>query len=625
MKLLSVEIKAFGKLKNTVVRFNDGLNVFQQANGVGKTTLSNFIRAMLYGFTYSRTKGLTDASHWQPWNSAELFGGSMLVENSGEIYRIERFFGTVARQEKCIVTDERTGKNVSWQRQPGEVLLGLTAESYDRSAYFPQEAVELGSNDNLEARLANLVQNSAEDFEKIQEHLRVYKKNLRYEKGVGGIIPRLEEEKRRLQQQLYNAEQAKRRQAEIDVQLKQIADERAEITRRQAELKTRSEQLRSRIAQYSRTEETHTREQLDEIEKRLRSVPPEIQADVSRCDDIARQIASLPTAAPQPVKKRKWVFGVFAILAVLVVAFAVLGITSVVPLALGVAVGSVCLALGVVCLFFVSPPKSREKVVPDSTRPNLEAQFFDIARKYVFAEVNDVESARRALWEIYSRYQADLRTKEALLPLVNRPTADTSSIQKQLTELEGAASGNEERQKVLLADEVRLNEERKRLVTNSVETEDQILSVENGIKEAEYRYSIADMVSNLLLRAKDNLSGSYLPGLCARTTQLLRETTASNLEAVVDRSFSVSLRENGQTKPMSEFSRGIREITLLCFGIALSELLYNGKVPLLIVDDAFVNFDENNFVRATELLNKISRHAQVIYFTCHSRTGNLLK
>lgn len=87
----------------------------------------------------------------------------------------------------------------------------------------------------------------------------------------------------------------------------------------------------------------------------------------------------------------------------------------------------------------------------------------------------------------------------------------------------------------------------------------------------------------------------------------------------------MQIRQDGQTKPMGEFSRGIREITLLCFRIALAELLYDGQIPFMIADDAFVNFDENNFVRATDLLKSVAEHGQVIYFTCHKRTGSLLK
>lgn len=35
------------------------------------------------------------------------------------------------------------------------------------------------------------------------------------------------------------------------------------------------------------------------------------------------------------------------------------------------------------------------------------------------------------------------------------------------------------------------------------------------------------------------------------------------------------------------------------------------------MDDIFVNLDENNLIKAIELLKKLSNQRQIIYFTCH--------
>ena len=158
-----------------------------------------------------------------------------------------------------------------------------------------------------------------------------------------------------------------------------------------------------------------------------------------------------------------------------------------------------------------------------------------------------------------------------------------------------------------------------------ISLQEQLLTTQEEIAVKQRQYDIAGVVSDLLVQAKDNLSSSYLPRLCARCEELLRQIMNNSYEVVIDREFNVKIRERGQTKSMSNFSRGTREITLLCFRMALSELLYDGEVPFVIIDDAFVNYDEDNFVRATNLLKKVAQRGQVIYFTCHKRTGNLLK
>ena len=535
MKIVSIHVVAFGKLKNVNLQLNSGINVLQHTNGFGKTTLASFIRAMLYGFTYTRQKGATDVSHYAPWDGAEKFGGSIVVEHEGEIYRIERFFGLTARQETLKVTNDVTGREVHWQKQPGELLLGLTADSYDRSAYFPQEAVELATNDNLESRLANLVQDGV-NYDKVQDKLRAYKKNLRYERGYGGKIYELDCDKQKLSQQLAAAEASERRSVEIDRRLQQIAQEKAELTARQSECSA-------------------------ELQK------------------VQQQTVAQPTqekAQPRPTLSNKGnniLLCLGAALAVVGIIFLALGVANVLGVVAYI-VGAVGVALGACGV-----------------------------TAYVVAYLRNKRSATVTPQNKAEQEQSQHNTRNYVDVL--------NELAERLSELALEAG--------------RLTEEKKNLSFDSVAIQDKILAVEEEQKVALRRFNVADYVVKLLERAKDNLSRSYLPRLCARASQLLGEVTQSDLSVVIDRNFALSLREKGQTKPISEFSRGIREITLLCFRVALSELLYDGAIPFVIIDDAFVNFDEPNFLRATTLLKKLSASAQVIYFTCHDRTGNLLK
>lgn len=627
MKIVSLNIVAFGKLKNINLQFKDGLNVLQNSNGFGKTTLASFIRAMLYGFTYRQVNGIKDVSRYAPWGSTQKFGGSMMVEHDGVTYRIERFFGATARQESVKFTNEKTGKEINIETQPGEFLLGLTADSYDRSAYFPQEAVELSSNDNFDARLANLVQNSAEDYDKVQDKLRNYKKNLRYERGNGGKIYELDCEKQRLSQQLVNAEIAKRRSAEIDNRLHEIANEKAILSNRQAEYRDKLAKLQQQVAQTQLTDEDRRiRARLYELDEKLSRIPADFDADFARCDALSNEIAQI--AEHKPPQKRK--LNTFikigaAVLMLAAIILIVLGMLNVYSLPLGLALGGVCEVVGwVIIIPSIKKNKKVSKQPNSNKRDELLAQYLTIARKYVYADGVDYEAVKRALWEAHSGYHGDSREREALLPLLRQPKAEEANLPEQIDSVNNVLTEITQTVNDLSTEAGRLTEERKSLVIDSVAIQDRILSVDEQRKQAEHQYMVADYVSKLLEQAKDNLSSSYLPRLCVRTSELLREVAQSDLSVAVDRNFTVSIRENGQTKPMSEFSRGIREITLLCFRVALSELLYDGAIPFVIIDDALVNFDEGNFLRATTLLKKLAMSAQVIYFTCHNRMGNLL-
>lgn len=617
MKILSLSVKSFGKLNNVKLDFRNGVNIVSNVNGFGKTTMASFIRAMLYGFTYSRSKGATDAARFAPWGSDDKFGGSMTVEHNGEIYRIERFFGKTAKNEELTVTNAKTNKVTNVPCSLGEYFLGLTADSFDRSAYFPQEAVELSTNDNFEARLGNLVDNSDVDYDKVQANIRAYRKSLRLERGDGGRIYELTTKQRQLQRELNSAVLAEKRSADIDNRLKEIASEQKRLSAEQARATKESDRLKAKLAAKTTTEaDKENLSKLNALETKLSRIPPEIERDKQALDELNNAVSNVKDDVKPRIYPNVLTLIISAIIAV---AGAVL--CFVVPKPWNLVSGLALIAAGVIGVV-VSFVKKGAKTLPSGEKDALMSEYFQIAAKYFYVNDLDYNAVVKEFWRFYSDYLGDKRELETLRKVVKRPDADAADLEKEIAELERSLKYAAETMTSLAGEAGRLTQESKGLNLDTLTPKEQIERINLEIAQAERQYQVAGTVSTLLAEAKDRLSSSYLPRLCSRCQELLCQVTNRSYEVVIDRSFSVRLRENGQAKPMADFSRGTREITLLCFRIALSELLYDGKIPFIIIDDAFVNFDEDNFVRATDLLKKVAEHAQVLYFTCHKRTGS---
>ena len=87
MKLVSCHITNFGKLSNFDYDFSDELNIISKHNGWGKTTLADFIKAMLYSLPANRARSLKDNQRkkYKPWNG-EVFGGNLVFEVNGKIF-----------------------------------------------------------------------------------------------------------------------------------------------------------------------------------------------------------------------------------------------------------------------------------------------------------------------------------------------------------------------------------------------------------------------------------------------------------------------------------------------------------------------------------------------------------
>ena len=54
MKLVELYIENFGKISEYKHTFSDGLNIIKEDNGYGKTTITVFIKAMLFGLGDTR-------------------------------------------------------------------------------------------------------------------------------------------------------------------------------------------------------------------------------------------------------------------------------------------------------------------------------------------------------------------------------------------------------------------------------------------------------------------------------------------------------------------------------------------------------------------------------------------
>ena len=614
MKLVSVSITAFGKLKNIAFNFADGVNILQQANGFGKSTLCAFVRAMLYGLNYgyklvdgNRTN---DVTKYQPWDATGKFGGSMEIAHEGKTYRIERFFGATAKSESCIVTDISTGRQLNIPN-PGEHFLGLTVDSFDRCTYLPQEYVAIVPNENFDAKLANLVEDSALDYDKLQDKLRAYKKTLRYERGIGGEIPTLENEIFQLKGKLASAQNQVAEHKRMAEQLVQIEQSLEQIAKDETALQTKVEQLQQSLYQAQPSPaDVELARKIDEVELKIASVPQSFTQDYAKVEQLQGQLKSLDKKRNTTAQRKKLFTISFAVALLLAVVLVVL--KQYIPAGI---VGAVAIACGV--LAFANNGKQDVAQIEE-----IGANIQQIVAKYLSPNGKSLEEMCNQLWNYHNDYQTNLTVRKAL---GNRPVMQTNqgAISAELNQTKMLLNALVERKESLTRSAVELQLRLNQPTTSLVDIADEIAEKEQLLAEAKRKYQVATQTSELLAQAKLSLSSAYIPELCAKTQNLLNAVTQGNYRVVTDRNFAISLQENGQTKPLSAFSRGIKEITLLCFRVALAELIYGKDIPLLIVDDAFVNFDEQNFERATTLLKQLSAKTQVIYFTCHDRTGNL--
>lgn len=206
MKLISLYIENFGGLTQYELEFDAGLTTIKQPNGFGKTTLAEFIRAMLYGFPRkSKTLEKSKRQKYAPWNGG-LYGGNLVFEHEGLRYRVERTFGTVPKGDTFALIDLQTNRKTNrFSEEIGIELFGLDSDSFERSAYLPQMREEGAlSTATIQAKLSDLVEDSSDvgNFEKAMAALRAKRSSLIPYRGNGGAVAEASSMVSQLQMQL---------------------------------------------------------------------------------------------------------------------------------------------------------------------------------------------------------------------------------------------------------------------------------------------------------------------------------------------------------------------------------------------------------------------------------------
>lgn len=231
MKLCSLYIENFGGLSRYELQFEPGLTTVREPNGFGKTTLAEFIRAMLYGFPRKvKTLEKSRRQKYAPWNGGQ-YGGNLVFEHEGRRYRLERTFGTTPKGDTFNLIDLATNrKSNRFSEEIGIQLFGLDSDSFERSTYLPQSREDGPlATAAIQAKLSDLVEDSSDvrSFDKAIAALKAKRSALIPYRGSSGTVAeasarisqlQLELEQAEMQQEMLQAERNQAAQAEGDIE-----------------------------------------------------------------------------------------------------------------------------------------------------------------------------------------------------------------------------------------------------------------------------------------------------------------------------------------------------------------------------------------------------------------------
>ncbi len=140
------------------------------------------------------------------------------------------------------------------------------------------------------------------------------------------------------------------------------------------------------------------------------------------------------------------------------------------------------------------------------------------------------------------------------------------------------------------------------------------------------KYKAVCKAIDYLDRAKKSLSERYLDPMRSDFNRLMEYACGSDTDCgealesggyLIDTGFNITSGGSNGVHIYESFSRGYKDLMDVCLHIALADALFRDEKTFIILDDPFANLDERKLKKALDMLERLSRERQIIYFICH--------
>ena len=634
MELLSCHIENFGKLSNFNYEFNSNLNIINEKNGFGKTTFADFLKAMFYGLESKRnTKLLIDRKKYEPWQGGK-FGGSIDFRLNQNKYRIERFFGKKEAEDTFKLYDLSTNLETNdYTFNIGEEIFNLNKEAFERSTFISGQNMETSMNDSINAKLGHILENendinsSEQAIKALDEAIKKYKKT-----GERGEIS---------QKKTYKIELEKKlEQCKIDESSLSLRKEKYENIKNNINEKTKREEAyrdelskiikeetkKSKIEQYNllKSNAENTFNKISEFNLKIKNnteIKDELESNENKIKNLKEKLA----ISEKNIKKQRniniivCITIVFLILMCIVMLLKKKIIFEVILIMLGL-INFVILAKNLIDL------KNNKKNTLNKKQEiyNLEKmnEMLCSLKNKKEKENQDELLKLNIEYETNLKYIENYEKENNINELLTFDQENSQIKNKEIIEKEIKKLTDEIN---ILTDEENYTKNQIELLENKLESsldiEIKLDELNENISKMEEKCDILEKTKEYLIKAKEAFSSKYLSNMQRFFLNNIELIEGKKLDANIDVNLDVKINELGSNKELKYFSTGYKDLIYICMRLSLIQSLFTEARPFIILDDPLVNLDEAKIKNAMELIKKMSKEYQIIYFICHSSRG----
>lgn len=610
MIIKEVNIGKFGKLENQKYQFAPRINVIYGANESGKSTMMQFLKAMLFGLEKTRVRKTLDTyNRYEPWDTPAYFYGSMMFETGQQQFLLERNF--YYKEKRARLVNIRDGEELSVEYGDLDMLFGnVSAAAYENTCCIGQEQLlpgrELGVL--LEDERSNLAQTGSGDFQlsKALQELEQKRKNAEktrkeLEQQRLSHIHQLEVNQQVLERDIagLKAQQEKQstQQGTVQEQVRALQQQMEPVQTAYQTVCRREQELQSAVALEQSEWEQAEREQWKREQFRREQEEAE-----------ALQQKSGKNAGFSPLL----LIGVAGLILAPVLRSAMDGFQKIAP------------ALNIICIILIlaglvsAYRKSREKKTADSGQKHRQSVNDSVqnhreqdSRANDRANLQSVErEGRKAALD--QQLQRVCQQKATLEEQLQKLKDQKKSLQLQVARQEGSG---DQLQSQIQEKEVELEN----LTEQVAELQQETLEEQHAREDRDALELAAETMSRLAARMSKTLEHTLdkeMSGILAQITGNVHE------QLQVTDGQGIVLAEQLQKRTPEAYSQGTMQQAYFSYRMAAGHMLMKEEPLPFLLDETFANYDEERLRQTLRWLAE--QENQIFLFTCRETEMRLL-
>ena len=612
-----INLISFGKFQNKTITFDKGFNLIYGNNESGKSTVSDFIEGIFYGFDEGNNKKSFSykKEKYKPIGSYK-YAGNMILFFDGKKYRIDRNFDDGSYNIYDLSLNKEIPGKKSNLNYPGEYFLDLNYSLYKNIvSNYQMQGFDKDSNKNLINFLkdpsSDLVFSQLKAIENIENRLNKIGSFRAYTKPYA-------KNKKKLDEKLEELDRIKNIRNTYEDDIKRLQNQREEIKNLEknlSKLKVDRDNYRNYKANSNFIEYKSRKDSLKLLDSKLERYKNFDKIDKLYFERVDKLLEDQGKIYKNSEEKINYILFLIPLLLVLI---------SILSRKYLILIFLIPLFLSYYIYNRTKYINKKEEISDLNNKINNEfSKIFIHSKSEYENSKNDYKEYEKLIIEREKNLEIlKILEKQEISENISEFEIEDFNISK----IESDIKKYEASYHKLIENNLKLERKLAKIedeISKEIDLVDDINKLRNNQKQLEIEIMACKKAIELIESNKNKLDKNRKK-ISTYLSEIIKQISKGKYKNIdLDEELNpIIYKENNETISMDKLSVGFFDQVNFSLRFSISKDLLNDS--FLIFDDAFINYDNNRLRMALLYLLDLSNEFQMIYFTCHDREEKLL-